>query len=129
MVIWNGKKLDDMLFNVMVYHFLFPESSGGYTSTPNAFLFSLRNEEGLAPFKSMVKRPSYAIYRHLSYGPLFGTGHDIYIADNANSNRNSHANFGYDNVYSVPSGVQNKQTLLAGSNPFTPDEWEVFYLG
>lgn len=26
------------------------ESSGGYTSTPNAFLFSLRNEEGLAPF-------------------------------------------------------------------------------
>ena len=64
-----------MLFNVMVYHFLFPESSGGYTSTPNAFLFSLRNEEGLAPFKSIVKRPSYAIHRHSSIGPLFGIGH------------------------------------------------------
>ena len=77
----------------------------------------------------MVKSPSYAIQRHLIFGPLFGTGHDIYIADNANSNRNSQANFGYRNVYSVPSGVQNKETLLAGSNPFTPDEWEVFYLG
>ena len=118
-----------MLVNVMVYHFLFPESSGGYTSTPNTFLFSLHNEEGLAPFKSVVKSPSYAIRRRSSFGPLFGTGQDIYIADDANSNRYSQANFGHDNVYSVPSGVQNKQTLQVGSNPFTPDEWEVFYLG
>ncbi|PFX16087.1 Basement membrane-specific heparan sulfate proteoglycan core protein [Stylophora pistillata] len=90
------------------------ESSGRYTSTPNAFLFSLQNKEGLAPFKSMVRRPSYAISRQSGDGPIFGTGNDIYIANNANSNRHSQANFGYNNVYSVPSGVQNKQTLLAG---------------
>lgn len=105
------------------------ESSGRWTSTPNAFLFSLHNEEGLAPFKSVVKKPYRAMYRHSSYGPIFGSGHDIYIANNANSNRNSQANFGYNSVYSVPSDVQNKQTLLAGSHPFTPDDWEVFYLG
>ena len=39
--------------------------------------------------KSMVTEPSRAIYRGLSYGPTFGGGHDIYIADNANQNTNS----------------------------------------
>ena len=110
-------------------YFLSPEFSIGYISTPNAFLFSLRNKEGLAPFKSIVKKPSNAIYKHSSYGPTFGYGHHIYIMNKANRNRYSHANFGYQNVYSVPSSVQNKQTLLAGSYRFTPDDWEVFYLG
>ncbi|PFX14290.1 hypothetical protein AWC38_SpisGene21565, partial [Stylophora pistillata] len=105
------------------------ESSGGWTSTPNAFLFSLHNTEGLAPFKSVVKMPNKAMYRCSSCGPMFGPGPDIYIADNAAINSNSEANFGYNNGYSVPSGVQNKETLLAGSHLFTPDEWEVFYLG
>lgn len=36
----------------------------------------------------------------------------------------SHLNFN-----SVPSGVQNKYTILAGTNSLTPDEVEVFYLG
>ena len=77
----------------------------------------------------MVQRPKYAINRRSDLGPTFGTGHDIYIGNNANSNRYSQANFGSNDVYSVPSGVQNKQTLLAGSHPFTADDWEVFYLG
>ena len=74
----------------------------------------------------MVTRPSYAIYRTSNNGPTFG-GHDIYIANNANSNTNSYTNFG--NSYSVPSGVQDKNTILAGTHKFTPDEVEVFYLG
>ncbi len=48
--------------------------------------FSLRNKEGLGPFKSMVTKPQHAIYRGSGYGPLFGLGYDIYIANNANSN-------------------------------------------
>ena len=75
----------------------------------------------------MVKQPRYAIYRGLSFGPVFGGGFDIYIASNANSNTNSYINFG--NSYSVPSGVQDKKTILAGTRNFTPDEVEVFYLG
>jgi len=75
----------------------------------------------------MVTRPSYAIYRGLGYGPTFGTGWDIYIANNANSNTVSYTAFG--NSYSVPSGVQDKNTILAGTRNFTPDEVEVFYLG
>ena len=74
----------------------------------------------------MVTSPSYAIYKYSSYGPTFGNGLDIYIANNANSNTNSYTYFGYS--YSVPSGLQDRKTLLAGTYHFTPDEVEVFYL-
>ena len=77
----------------------------------------------------MVTRPSNAIYKHSSCGPTFGGVYDIYIANNANSNTNSYSAFGESNYYSVPSGVQNKYTILAGTRYFTPDEVEVFYLG
>ena len=73
----------------------------------------------------MVTRPSIAIRQYSSYGPTFGGGHDIYIADNTNGN--SHTNFG--DSYYVQSGVQDKKTILAGTYEFTPDEVEVFYLG
>jgi len=102
-------------------------SSGGYGLTSNAFIFSLHNKEGLKPFKSIVKDPSKAIYRDSGCGPTFGGGHQIKIADNANSNTNSYTNFG--SYYSVPSGVQDKSTILAGAYHFAPDEVEVFYLG
>ena len=74
----------------------------------------------------MVTNPSKAIYKTSSYGPAFGEW-DIYIANNANSNTYSYTNFGKS--YSVPSGVQDKKTILAGTHSFTPDEVEVFYLG
>ena len=77
--------------------------------------------------KSKVNQPSSAIYRSSGYGPRFGGGTDILIADNANSNPNSYTYFGTS--YSVPSGVQDKKTILAGTYTFTPDDWEVFYLG
>ena len=69
---------------------------------------------------------SVAIYRNISFGPIFGGGHGIYIASNANSNRDSYAGLG--NAYTVPNGVQDQKTILAGTNTFTPDEVEVFYL-
>ena len=111
---------------IMVY-FSSTESNAYYGSTSNAFIFSLRKKGGLAPFKSLVTKPSKAIERTSSHGPTFGGGHDIVIQDNANSNTNSYANFG--DSYSVPSGVQNKRTILAGTYKITPDEVEVFYLG
>ena len=102
-------------------------SSGGYSCSSSAFIFSLINKEGLAPFKSMVKNPKYAIYKERSFGPIFGGGNDILISDNANINIYSYTNFN-GRYYSVPSRVQNSRTILAGSYYFTPDEVEVFYL-
>ena len=69
--------------------------------------------------------PSKAIYRWSESGPKFGEG-DIFIADNANSNNQSFAFFGKS--YPVPSGVQDRLTILAGSLNFSPDDWEVLYL-
>ena len=73
-----------------------------------------------------MKTPSQAIYMNPSWGPTFGGGHDIYIADKANSNINSYALFGFS--YDRPNGVKDHKTILAGSYRFTPDEVEVFYL-
>jgi len=102
------------------------ESSGGpWGYTSNAFIFSLRNKEGLGPFKSLVENPSQAIYRYSGYGPVFGHG-DIFIANNANSNQRSYTDFG--DSYNVSSGVQGWRTILAGTHYFKPDDWEVFYL-
>lgn len=103
------------------------ESSGYYTSTSKAFIFSLRNKEGLVPFKSLVTWQVFAIYRSSIFGPTFGAGFDIAIRDNANSNTNSYTNFGHS--YSLPSGIKDRKTILAGTFKFTPDEVEVFYLG
>jgi len=113
-----------LLFLFYFYRYL--ESSGRYAFTSNAFIVSLRNKEGMEAFKSLVTIPSRAIYRCSSQGPSFGFGHDLYIANNAHSNQDSYTWFG--SAYSVPSGVQDQYTILAGTKYFTPDDWEVFYL-
>ena len=100
------------------------ESSGGYGFTRKAFIFSISNKEELDPFVSEVRRPGGAIYRWSWSGPRFGF--DIIIANNANSNSNSRARLGWD--YPAPAAVQNPDTILAGTEYFSPDEVEVFYL-
>ena len=91
------------------------ESSGGYGVTRKAFIFSISNKEELAPFVSNW-RPRY--------GPYFGE--NIYIANDANSNNNSYARLG--SYYPAPDAVQNPNTILAGTEYFSPDEVEVFFL-
>nr|XP_058947363.1 protein kinase C-binding protein NELL2-like [Pocillopora verrucosa] len=98
----------------------------GYHTTDKAFIFSLKNKEGLAPFKSMVNHDSQAIYMEISRGPTFGGGHDIHIANNAGHNVHSYTDFGHS--FLAPSEVKEKDTVLAGTHHFTPDEVEVFYL-
>ena len=75
----------------------------------------------------MVESPTYAIYSDRGSGPTFGGGFSIHVSNNANSNTGSYTNF-HSWFYSMPGGVQNSKTILAGSYHFTPDEVEVFYL-
>ncbi|XP_068730375.1 uncharacterized protein [Montipora capricornis] len=97
-----------------------------YGSTTNAFIFSLRNFEGLSPFKVMVTNPSQAIYKNPSFGPAFGGGHDILLDLNtARTSRQSYTNLG--NSY-VPTGVEVLSTVLTGVPHFSPSEVEVFFL-
>ena len=69
--------------------FVFSDSITGYGATANSFIYSLHNKEGKAPFKSSPWRPSVAIYKLNDFGPTFGQGHDIKIANNANTNSQS----------------------------------------
>ena len=103
------------------------ESSGGYAETPNAFIFSLNNFEGLAPFVSKVKNGNTkeAIERRSDNGPMFGQ--DLLIFLNPQSGRQSFTDFG--NYYSVPASVMAKLANLGWHQRiFSPDEVEVFYL-
>ena len=65
-----------------------------------------------------------AIYRRSAYGPTFGWG--IGITDNTNSDSYAFARLG--SGYPAPAAVQDRYTILAGTERFSPDEVEVFYL-
>jgi hypothetical protein len=88
------------------------------------------NKDNLPPFKSPIYRSGYALYTNAGYGPRFGGGHDIKIANNVNANTGSYANLG--RTYRPPSGYSSSSTkarnLLAGTYKFTPNEVETFYL-
>ena len=58
------------------------------------------------------------------FGPTFAV--DIYISDNANSNSDS---FAHLRTYEAPKESQDPYTILSGASHFSPDDWEVFYLG
>ena len=103
------------------------ESSGGYAETPNAFIFSLNNHEGLVPFLSKVKpeQTKRAILRNSFYGPNFGKDLVIYL--DASFISSSQARLGA--YYPVPPSVKDGRTILKGPGLyFSPDEVEVFYL-
>ena len=112
---------------ILCFCFVLLESSGGYAETPNAFIFSLNNFEGLAPFLSKVKQAQTerAISRHSYYGPKFGN--DLVIHLEASRISSSQAGLGV--YYSVPASVNDMHTILKGPGQyFSPDEVEVFYL-
>ncbi len=69
-----------------------------------------------------MKTASNAIYFSASYGPTFGSGHDLHISAKAGESNGSYSNLG--------SGYNAKQdrNFLAGSYNFKPKEYEVFQL-
>ena len=118
-----------MLFEIPILCFIsvLLESSGRYGATSEAFIFSLNNSEGLAPFLSKVKPglAERAIDRHSYYGPKFGRDLVIHVEESRKGS--SEAILG--DYYSVPASVKDKLTTLAGKHVyFSPDEVEVFYL-
>ena len=95
------------------------------------FLFSVRNEHNLPPFKCPLIEGKYdsAICCNPECGAVFGPwGPDLLISDHANVNELSCSNLG--KVYQLPPGYEfgtpETQSLLAGSYNFQPHEIEVF---
>ena len=110
---------------MFLFCFVLLEISVG--KTPNAFIFSLNNFEGLAPFVSRVKKTKIgdAVFGGSGTGPIFGQDLSIYLTPP--SGRQSNVDLGQ--YYSVPALVKDKRTILLGHHgSFSPDEVEVFYL-
>ena len=76
---------------------------GYVSSTPGSFLFSLRNNDDLGPFKALLNNGHHwtAILRCNSYGPLFGF-YELGIVNNAGLTDKSYANLG--ETYQAPPG-------------------------
>jgi hypothetical protein len=91
------------------------------------FLLQLDLKEKMTLIQGKEK---YTIYDDLSYGPVFGGGYDICIADNCNSNMDSHAYFPVS--YNCGFKYQNNQeswTAFCGATKgknFRVIEYEVF---
>ena len=103
--------------------FLSSGSSAWQYST-NTFIYSLRNYYGYGYFKKDVNTNYvYATYTWNGYGPTFGGGHDIYIADDVGNNYNSYF---YCHCYSYTSPYCDCH-MWTGNNNFCPDELEVYY--
>jgi len=83
-------------------------SSTSYASDSNAFLFQLR-----PAVKRYNKKngSSYAIYRHKSYGPIFGNGNDLMIAPNCRYYTTSYTHG--QHAYDVPTYAE-----LNGGEPY-----------
>ena len=85
----------------------------------------------MQPFKCPINngQKDNAIFSHPSYAALFGRGHDLYIANNANTNQSSFSNLGL--TYKPPAGyqynTQETKSLFTGSYQYRPTEIEVFY--
>jgi hypothetical protein len=103
------------------------DSSGSYKADPTgkSFVFSLVSPRNAPAHRFPLKNARYAIDCGASDGPMFGNGHDVYIADNSNANTSSYSSLGSE--YLNDTGL-NGQEVLAGQYYFTVEEIEVFSL-
>jgi hypothetical protein len=61
-----------------------------------------------------------------SYGPTFGSGYDIYVANGCHGNMGSYTNLG--NAFTNDTGIHNQQ-VFTGEYNVTVKEIEVFLIG
>jgi hypothetical protein len=104
------------------------EDYNTYKQYPNAFIFSLVNNDN-KPIKMKANQNiQQAIYCHTSYGPIFG-GSDFEICSNSNTNASSLSNLGH--TYQHPNyqyQSNEAKSFLAGSFNFSTSEIEVYQI-
>jgi hypothetical protein len=96
-----------------------------YKADLNSFIFSLINKDNKP--KKIKWSENYGIFCFSLYGPTFGGGHDLHIANQSNTNSDSYSNLGYS--YTHPDyahGSNEAKSFLAGSFNFQVSEIEVY---
>jgi len=102
------------------------DQSGAFKNDKNAFIFSFLNASN-KPCKINCTNPTNSIYCHSSYGPTFGGGHDIYIANNSNQNSTSYSNLCHSYALTgYTNATTQADSFLAGAYNFQVTEIEVF---
>jgi len=108
---------------------------GGYTSMPwastnqycvdhKSFLFLLKSaQKGVKPQVFNLQNATNSVYHHSSYGPTWGSNHDLHICNNCNS-----ANGSYTNLGGSFANTAGSQHILAGSRNFMVKDYEVWLL-
>jgi hypothetical protein len=103
---------------------------GGFTATPwastdlyalddHASIFTLTNPAGTPPTKyNVVQANAHAIYRHSTYGPTFGGGHDICITFNGSN----YTNFPFSYLDSTGRG----NSTFTGARDYSYSDFVVF---
>ena len=84
-----------------------------YSRAPESFIFSLANEQ---KYELIDQLDTNAVYRDNSYGPTFGGGNDLYLADQCKSNTNSYCNKSSYNTGNTNVLGLNGQTNFQVSN-------------
>ena len=110
---------------------------GGYTATPwtsdgsykgdtSAFLFTLINPHAIPPTKYMTNPANvqYAVHHNGGYGPTFGGGHDLNVANSSNANNSSYS--GFPHAYYDTTGKGSN--TFTGANNFATSDIEVYKL-
>ena len=104
------------------------DSTGVYKADPNAFLFSLVNALSAPQLIPVNAGDTYSIQCNASYGPTFGSGHDLHISSNSNTTASSYSQLNGSYNCTDESYESYEMYLLAHSNQFVTCEIEVFKL-
>jgi len=100
-------------------------STDSYKTDPKTFIFSIKNAYQY-PIKINCSN-NFSICCSNSYGPTFGLGHDLHIADKSNTNMNSYSNICNSYIHNrLVYGSDEAKSFLAGSVNFTVNEIEVY---
>uniref|UniRef100_A0A336LJ79 CSON005639 protein n=1 Tax=Culicoides sonorensis TaxID=179676 RepID=A0A336LJ79_CULSO len=99
----------------------------GYIFSENAFLFNYKNEKNQPPKKYELIKKLYAICYHISCGPIFGAGADLFISDKCNINADSYSNLGhtYNAIEGTNSLFKQYNTVIQDYEVFTIENNEM----
>ena len=96
-------------------------STGAYKHDTNAFMFAINKDGDIQKF-GINSSGTNAEYQSNSYGPTFGSGHDLYIANKCDENTS-----GY--MYATSKSYESKSAFMGfdGLKYLTCVDYEVYY--
>ena len=105
------------------------KSSEPYQFDNKAFIYSLVNKENRPVLFEHSSTDKNSLLSSSLFGPVFGSGHDLFISKSSNTNMSSYSNLGQTYTHpEYPYGSEKAETILAGSCHFQVQEIEVFQM-